>query len=91
MPSMMKNLMDDFYDLQEKSSDFEYRMFIDYAISYANNCHGMTSMDTLNMVESTIDGVLADPKKFDVNDSGFKALEDAKLIVSMHREEFLNI
>lgn len=90
MPSMMKTLMDDFYDLQDKSDDFEYRIFIDNVVSYANNCHGMTAMDTLNSVESTIDNLILNKDNFDIGESGVSALEDAKLIVLMNREIVLN-
>lgn len=68
MATMMKTLMDEFYDLKTKSTDFEYRVVCDMAESMANNCHGKTSADTVDYVrramrlaEDAMD--LTDPQK----------------------------
>lgn len=84
--SMMKKLMDDFYDL--KNDDMEYSFTIDIAVNYANNCHGLSSLDTLDKVEN----LLNDLKKMDAisSESEQAAIDDSLLIVQMNREDFLS-
>lgn len=84
--SMMKKLMDDFYDL--KNDDIAYSFTIDIAVDYANSCHGLSSIDTLQKVEEMLNNL----KKMDAisDDSEYRAIDDSILIVQMNREDFLN-
>lgn len=87
MATMMRELMNDFYDLREDNrGDFAYGMAIDQAVSYVNNCHQMTSCEILNRVESLLNDYL------DVayEEGEVKAIEDMLIIVDLHREKLLN-
>ena len=86
MASMMATLMDDFYNLREKNEgDSAYGMAVDQAVSFANNCHQMTSLDTLNCVE----GMLRDVLDVAYDDSEAQAYEDALIIVLLNKEKLL--
>lgn len=82
MVNMMKSLMDDFYDLASQSSDFNYRMTMDDAVSLANNCHGLSPMDTLNKVKGDLQWVAK-------HDSDPQAIEDALLVIQLRRDELI--
>lgn len=87
MATMMRALMNDFYDLREGNEDnLSYGMAIDQAVSYANSCHQMTSCDTLNRVE----GLLKDALDITYDEDEISAFEDALIVVELHREKLLN-
>lgn len=84
MASMMRTLMADFRDMAVEQDDMEYSMTMDDIISMVNNCHGMSSEVTLNVVETSMDG-LVDFAELGV--SGMKAVADAKIVLDMYREQ----
>lgn len=61
MTLMMKRLMDEFAecaDISREVDDFEAMYVYESAVSFANNCHGKSTVETLDSVESSIQYVL---------------------------------
>lgn len=86
MATMMRALMNDFYDLRKGNEDnLSYGMAIDQAVAYANSCHQLTSCDTLNRVE----GLLKDALDIAYDEGEISAFEDALIVVELHREKLL--
>lgn len=83
MASMMKQLMDSFYDLQviaRTERNFEEKIFYETLESYANNCHGKSAQDTIDHVRNTMEYVYS-------NDENLaNAYAEASFVLNHHEE-----
>lgn len=87
MASAMKNLMDLFYDEQKiakANEDFDLSETLEQAVSYTNNCHGMTPAQMIEHVRGCLNGL------YEVDDCFYsdESIDTAMTIIDLFVEQY---
>lgn len=88
MASTMKTLIDLFYEEQaiaKANGDFSLSETLEQAVSYANNCHWMTSVETVWHVRNCLNSLYGIDPDFHTDES----INTALLILDLFEEQYI--